>query len=296
MGYFSGTTSTTSAPSKDFIELVLHPNLITSGFTYVEEYVGASYTDRIYKSSSASNGVGDWYLILERDNNTTGTTIRYGVCEDYDIATHFVKKWAPYNVSGSQTLPADRSHYTTAGIKVDTGSCTDVINTIGTPFPWIASLHPKRVVISTRPSSASTMYAGLYDPISSAVANHFPLVSSGSQSNWSAGTCYTREPGTGTSVTTGSGRGTFTDQILFYNWAPASNISSIDGYHLKPTISRSMLPASQSKQGYRGYGIGVYSCPTTGFVWGDIVNIDWAGTPVTATCVYSNAKLVDQAM
>jgi hypothetical protein len=310
MTYFTGSTSNTSTPAKDFMEITLHPNLLTAGFTYVEEVLGpTTNTTRIYKSASASNGVGDWYLIVNRLADTS-TQVLFGVCEDYDAVGHLAKKWAPISVIAGQTLPADRSHYTTAGTAPNSAVYNNWnIATALSAHAYVLSLHPKRIVVATKVVSAeSSVYVGLYDPVLPALANHFPLcVSAQGNSSNIANSSFTREPGTGTSVATSNGRGTFTDVKTVLPAQSASTtpitaeVQQVDGYQGKPTLGRVYMPASQSKAGTRGLAIGLYAA-SNAFAWGDIANTDWAGTTVTATCIdtyhFSGAgslRLVDQA-
>lgn len=306
--YLTGSTANTANPAKDFMEITLHPNLLTAGFTYVEEVVSAG-TSRTYKSATASNGVGDWYLVVFRTSDNT-TSVQTAVCEDYDSTGHLAKKFAPYNVTAGQTLPADRSHYTTAGVAPNTlfGGATWSVGVSTSAHSYVLSLHPKRAVISTRVGSQDYVsYAGLYESMLTGVANHFPLcVSVAITASTAPYTSYTREPGTGTTVATASGQGTFTankplgGNTAVNSWTQAGPTNTLDGYHLKPTVSRILAPPSQTKNpGSRGMGYGVYGAASNTFAYGDVATIDWSGSTVTATCISAQSGnvqlLVDQA-
>jgi hypothetical protein len=303
MTYVTGNTSNTSNPAKDFMELVLHPGLVTGGFAYVEEVL-QSGTNRIYKSPAAANGVGDWYLITSRSADTS-TTVNYGICEVYDSGTHTAFKWAPGVPAGGMTLPADRSHYTTTGTtdlrSVAAPANQEMRSSLATAaHGYIASFNVKRIVVSTRIVSTDSMtYLGLYDPLSVGLLNHFPLMGGRAASSGAVcNTWYTREMGTGVSVGYSAGNGSFVRSTSMDGYDTVGTLLSTDPYIGKPLISRIYNPASQSKAGNRGVMIGVYR-GLSAFAWGDVANIDWSGTAMTATCIYSggtNNILVDQAM
>lgn len=302
MAYTEGTTAATANPARD-LALLLHTALLAAGFTYIEEVLGpTTRTTRVYKSAAADNGVGDWYLIVCRTSDA-GTTLYFGVGEDYDVIGHLVKKWAPDMVTAGQTLPADRSHYTTAGTGPRLAAehtSPRTVSTATTAHPYVFSLNPKRVVVATKAGTETGVYAGLYEPILPAAADHFPLmVSVLGAVTGAADTAYTREPGTGTTVATSGGAGTFTSGVPGSLWSRLGAAALSDGYAGKPSVVQLLVPPSQSKTGQRGSPYGLFGGDRA-FAFGDLVNITWSGDVIATTCIYhsttaSRELLVDRA-
>lgn len=304
MTFVSGTVSLSSNFAKDLMELYVHPNMTAAGFTYVEELT-TSGTQRVYKSPVASNGVGDWYLSVHRAANNS-TSISFAVSEDYDSTGHLMKKFAPMpgSVTASQTLPADFSHYTTAGVAPSTLTHTNFsLDCATATFLYMISFNTKRCVITTRSTANRILYAGLYEPTLPGLANHFPLMIASNTSTGSPSTCsYSREMGTTTSAAAdGNGAGTFTtrfDTGALAGYSLTSPVYATDGYLSKPTVARLYCEGSSLKTSKRGLLYGMYGGVPAAWAYNDTANITWGGTSITGACILSagtNALIVDQA-
>lgn len=274
MPFSSGSQGADANYGKTFMETILHPALLTAGFTYVEERTQSTATARVYKSAAGSNYFGqDWYLIVYRGADTS--TPAFGVCEVYDSANHVCKNYAPKVTNLTPTAQfavndaTGKAPTDTANVKLDVS-----LTLSSTGYQWWMSLTLDRVVIAGRYSSADTgVYVGLYDDLQATAISPFPLVVTTLTAN-SMGGATTREPNTTTQITNNF-------QVGFTSLPYWTTNTGNETYTQKTWLSRAMFTGrGNTSSAYRGLLRDVWYSSVNG-VNGDTLAATIAGASKT---------------
>lgn len=211
MAYASGTVTSNATPATALISALEAQLSIHAAWAFVEEYVVATKTYRIWKNLGTANGFGsDWYLILTRLTAGTGN-VDVQTCEVYDTATHTTLRPAPYEVFASpQTLmtPAADFSYGTAPNPLTgvSGSAAGndklypvTLGTSSTAYDYWFVLSSSNLTVVTRvTATVTTCHVGLFDTlVTSTPVDPFPLVITkmeGTESNVTSVGAFTRMP------------------------------------------------------------------------------------------------------
>lgn len=292
MPFTSSSQGAQTNTSKYFMENGLHTAL-TAVYTYVEEWVSATKTARIYKSLAANNYVNkDWYLCTYRSSDT-GTSVGLGVSEQYNTGTHVATNYAPGN--GTYTPTAQFAVNDATGKAPDQwfhASCSLPISAAG--FQFWTSVTADRVIFGTRVgASDAATYVGLYDDVQSSAISPFPLLLvNGGNSQSPGGGAATREPNTTTSTgncfqiqgITAGGAAQFASTGIHYGSETYTGKYWLARYEVQSVVSSARI---------RGYYRDYWYGPTNG-VNGDTLTATINGSSKTLSQIASgNGGFVD---
>ena len=269
--------------------------LTANHYVLVDTVTSGTQVSKVYKSPAAYNFFGqDWYLITYTADQTTSSTLQYGICQAYNATTHKATKYAPRIVPA--TVP-DASDYTVVDAtgldpynSILLSAYTSQIASSGATNVY-ASITADRVIINGG-SSNTPQYIGLFDTL--LASDPFPLVcttmgtsnSSSYNANWGTVTC---EPGQ-TAVDVAN----WHTAVPYLNGGPiygATNPGGVDLYSGKSLLQRMVFGTGRSftglVYGYRGLFRDIlltWSQGGTGAA-GDTLSYTVGATTYTYTCL-----------
>jgi hypothetical protein len=279
------------------MENALHTALTGGGFTYVEEYIGASTNvARIYKSPAGSNFFGqDWYLIVHRptDNNTF---VSFRISELYNVGTHKATNYAP--TQSIYTPTAQFAVNDATGLVPESGSLFQYqLYISASGFQYWMSVIADRVVIGTRVGASDYAgYAGLYDDLQSATISPFPLLVGNLSASGSSGGAATREPATTTSTSNAFSILSLCSSYYVLS-SGGSYMTTAESYTGKFWLGRFQIGSNRGNNYARGFIRDVWFGPSGG-VNGDTLNATINGTAKTLVQVReaTSRSFVDTAL
>jgi hypothetical protein len=198
MAYTASTVGATATPAKTFME-TLKPLLEAGGFTFVETWTSGNITAEIYLSPSASNGVGDWYLLVHRATDAS-TSVRFCPFEIWNAGAKTMQGYAPDTFG---VPDANFRYNATSAISTNLWHQYNWVGLGASGFSFWTSINAQRIVVATRVSTTDyCCYTGLYDDLLPASLQMMPLVGgllnynnpNGGSRHTTLAAC-TREPG-----------------------------------------------------------------------------------------------------
>ena len=250
MAFVSGTMvydGTTMCQT--FID-TLSTTMVANDYTLIETYTASGY-GKVWKSSGTTNGMCDFYITAWASGINTGP-VYFGLSEDYDVATHTLRKYAPYNGSSyapnyNTSVPYDYTVAHAAGALITAYTTYEGVPLAVDPYPyqyWF-SVNKQRIHVCTRIGMADYgVYLGQAENLISVVAHPTSAVclvisvsgASGRNYNtypFSSGTAFTREPGQSATIN-GNWGGAIIPQLTwpYYSGAGTSDWRYNPGFNM----------------------------------------------------------------
>lgn len=109
MTYTSGTRTGATNSAEDLYSLISNQLSTHSNYTFIEDYTLATYKWSVWKVGALNSTGVPFYLLFNR-TVAAGSNLYFGICEDYDAATHAAIRAAPAPTSSTKTPAADGSY------------------------------------------------------------------------------------------------------------------------------------------------------------------------------------------
>jgi len=270
---FTASSQGASATPASTFATTLDTLLQAGGWTFVETWTSSTFTAAIYKSPAASNGVGDYYIAVNRSSDAS-TTVYLTLAEVWNSGAKTFGKYAPS--AGNLTPAADFAVSTTKAPNDGALYNNGLVILSAAGFQYWASINAYGVHLATRVSATDyAAFAGLYDDLLDVSISPFPLLAANTTIAWgvnyvqtNAGMA-TREPGVTVAHSYNFAAGLYSSA-----WTPTN--AQVDTYLGKYAAGRAAIITGRNdtgQGGYRGLFKSALRTSLSGAVNGDTLTI-----------------------